>query len=71
MPDPNLLAICGTAFSAVFVLLVVMALAIRVITAALPAPEVEEEDVTVAAAIATTVAAIYPGARVTRIEEDA
>jgi hypothetical protein len=66
--ETNLLIICGTAFLAVFVLLIVLAVIIRLITAAFPCPD-NEDDAMVAAAISAAVATAYPGARVTRIEE--
>ena len=71
MPQPDLLTLCGTAFVAVFVLLIVLALAIRAVTALLPGRPAGEEDEVLVAAVATAVAVVYPGARVTRIEEKA
>ena len=66
----NLIAICGTAFASVFILLITMALAIWAITAIFPAREEDQaDDAALVAAISTAVATIYPGARVTRIEE--
>ena len=62
VPQPDLLTLCGTAFVAVFVMLVVLALAIRAVTWALPGRPEGEVDDTIVAAIATTVAAVYPGA---------
>ena len=69
MPEANLLTVCGTAFLAVFILLIVLAAMIRLISAAFPTPR-GTDDVILAAAVSTAVAAIYPGARVTRIEEE-
>lgn len=66
----NLIAICGTAFTSVFILLVSMALCIWAITAIFPAKKDDEaDDAALVAAISTAVATVYPGARVTRIEE--
>lgn len=66
----DLIPICGTAFASVFILLVSMALVIWAITAIFPAPRAEEsDDAALVAAISTAVATVYPGARVTRIEE--
>jgi fatty acid desaturase len=66
----NLFAICGTAFASVFILLITMALTIWAITALFPVKEEEEaDDAALVAAISTAVATLYPGARVTRIEE--
>lgn len=69
MPGQSLLSVCATAFCAVFVVLVVLALAIRAVTALLPAAR-PDDDAALAAAIAVAVAAAQPGARVTRIEEE-
>ena len=67
--ETNLLTICGTAFLAVFVLLIILAVVIRLITVVFPLPD-KSDEATLAAAISTAVATIYPGARVTRIEEE-
>jgi len=69
VPETNLLMVCGTAFVAVFILLIALAVIIRLISVAFPALR-KGDDAVLAAAISTTVAAIYPGAQVTRIEED-
>lgn len=65
----TLFAACLTAMIAVFILLGLLALTMELITAVFPArgPSVEAAII---AAITTTVASIFPGARVTRIEED-
>jgi hypothetical protein len=65
----SLFAACLTAMVAVFVLLGLLALTMELITATFPerGPSVEPAIV---AAITTTVASIFSGARVTRIEED-
>ncbi|UCE60941.1 MAG: hypothetical protein JSU63_04150 [Phycisphaerales bacterium] len=69
MPEANLLTICATAFVAVFVILALQALAIRLITLIFPQRE-RAVDAVMAAAICSTVATLYPGARVTEIEEE-
>ena len=69
MADTNLLTVCGTAFVAVFVLLAILALVIRLITLAFPL-RWERDDAALAAAISTVAATVYPGVRVTRIEEE-
>ena len=68
MPEANLFTICCTAFVAVFVLLALQALVIRLITLVFPSQE-GLDDTALAAAICATVATVYPGARVTEIEE--
>lgn len=69
MEPTSLLLLCSTAFVAVFVLLAFLATAMYLITVVFP-PQRTVVDAAVTAAIATTVAAIIPGARVTRIEEE-
>jgi hypothetical protein len=68
LDEPNLAAVCGLAFLTVFVLLAVLALAMRAITAAFPARR-EVVDPALVAAITTTVSSLSPGARVVGIEE--
>jgi hypothetical protein len=69
LETPDLIAICLIAFLAVFVLLGLLALAMHVITLIFPARKGTIEQ-TLVAAISSTVAAVYPGARVTQIEEE-
>lgn len=68
MDAPNLIAVCFLAFVIVFLLLAFLAAAMRLITALFPERR-KALDPAVAAAISTSVATLYPGARVTRIEE--
>jgi hypothetical protein len=65
----NLITICIIAFAAVFVLLLLLAVAMHLITILFP-ERTAEADGAVVAAISSTVASLWPGARVTRIEED-
>jgi len=65
----NLLHICGISFLAVFLLLSLLALAMHMITLVFPERRIAT-DAPVVAAITSTVASVYPGARVTRIEEE-
>jgi len=67
--EDNLWAICGIAFGAVFVLLVFLAIVMNLITVLFPS-RTSRLDETVIAAISSTVASLYPGARVTQIEEE-
>jgi hypothetical protein len=68
--EPSLVAMCGTAFTSVFVLLIILALVIWAISAIFPPPEEDESaDAALVAVISTAVATVVPGARVTRIEE--
>ncbi len=64
----NLLLICLSAFSAVFVLLTVLAGVMRALVAAFPG-RVASGDAAVVAAVTAAVSSVYPGTRITRIEE--
>ena len=68
MPE-NLLVVCATAFVAVIVLLTALAGVIHLITSMFP-PSRRGVDAPLVAAIEGAVTAVYPGARVTRIEEE-
>lgn len=65
----SLLTICGIAFTAVFCLLVLLAMTMKLITVVFPERE-PSLDTAVVAAISSTVTSLIPGARVTRIEEE-
>jgi len=65
----SLITICIIAFAAVFVLLILLAVAMHVITIVFP-ERAASADGAVIAAISGAVASLSPGARVTRIEED-
>ena len=67
--EDNLFAVCSLAFLTVFALLAFLALAMHLITTAFP-PVKAVLDSAVVAAITNTVAALVPGARVTKIEEE-
>ena len=69
MPDASLLTICAAAFLAVFILLVLLAVVIRLITLVFPTREARV-DAALVAAISAAAGMVYPGARVTRIEEE-
>ncbi len=68
MEQPNLMAVCLTAFSAVFILLAVLAGVMRLITAIFPQIRESLSTATIAT-ITSTYQAIIPGSKVTRIEE--
>jgi len=65
----SLFSACLIALVSVFVLLGALALTIELITTVFPERR-HVIDTVLAAAISTTVASVFPGARVTRIEED-
>lgn len=65
---PNLFFICISAFLAVFVLLSILAISMRLILIIFPEKE-SKTDAAVLAAVSTTVQSIYPGTLITKIEE--
>ena len=68
--EPNVLLSCVLSFLAVFILLGVLAILIRLVTAACPfVPEEGQDDAALIAAIHSAAAVRFPGARVIRIEE--
>lgn len=71
MEPASLIATCGIAFVAVFILLSFLAGVMRLVTAAFPvrAAAPAAADAAVAAAVSAAVAATVPGARLTRMEE--
>ena len=68
MSSPELLWICFTAFAAVGVLLTVLAAVMRLILVVFPQTE-EDTDPMVIASVATVLQTLYPGTRVTKVEE--
>jgi len=68
MGSLELLFICVSAFIAVFVLLAVLALVMRVIIVLFP-QSTAEADTAVLAAMATVAATFYPGTKITKVEE--
>jgi uncharacterized membrane protein YqjE len=69
MGSLDLMLMCLSAFIAVFVLLSVLALIMRVIIAVFPEKVQLVSDTAVLAALATVVSSVYPGTRVTKVEE--
>jgi len=65
----NLFVVCATAFAAVIVLLAALAGVIHLVTGLFP-PSRRGVDAPLVAAIEGAVTAVFPGARVTRIEEE-
>ncbi len=68
MDTPDLLSISLAAFAAVFLLLSFLALIMRLITGVFPKKE-SDADSAVIAALSTTMNTIYPGSKITKIEE--
>ncbi len=70
MNQPDLLAVCLTAFASVFVLLALLAGVIRIVTFVFPARPERGIEPALVAAVAGSVAVLRPGARVTTIVEE-
>ncbi len=68
MGSLELLFICASAFAAVFLLLTFLALVMRLILVIFPYKE-PSSDSAMLAAVAAAVAAIYPGTKITKVEE--
>jgi len=69
MGPPNMLLVCVSAFTAVFLLLALLALAMRFLIAVFP-ERLAKADPALLAAISATVAAVFPGTKITRVEEE-
>jgi len=72
MESNQLLFICLSAFLAVFVLLTILALAMRILIAVFPetVEKLVESDSALLAAVTTAVMTVYPGTKVTKVEEE-
>jgi len=68
MESPDLLVMCASAFAAVFLLLAVLAFAMRLILVFFPARSTEA-DAAVLAAVHVAVSTFYPGSKATNIQE--
>jgi hypothetical protein len=68
MDAPGIISICISAILTVFLILSVLAISINIITRLFPFKE-EKEDTTIFAAIASGYSVIYPGNKITKIEE--
>ncbi len=69
MGPPNMLLICVSAFIAVFALLTLLALAMRSLIAVFP-ERLAKADPALLAAVSATVSAVFPGTKITRVEEE-
>lgn len=71
MEETNLLMICLSAFVAVFILLGALAAIMQILIKVFPARIVlQKDDAALYAAIASTMHSIYPGTKITKIEEE-
>ncbi len=68
MGSAELLVICVSAFVAVFVLLAVLAAIMRLIIIVFP-QKTGVGDTAVLAAVASVAASLYPGTKITKVEE--
>ena len=68
MSSPELLMVCVSSFLAVFVILAILAVIMRLIVVVFPA-KVRTSDAATMAAVAAVVAQQYPGTRITNVEE--
>ena len=68
MESTELLVICTAAFLTVFVVLAFLALSMRMVNLAFPERRVES-DAALIAAVAATVKTVFPGAKITKMEE--
>ena len=68
MGQTELLLICVSAFIAVFILLSILALVMKLIIVVFPM-KAGQSDAVLLAAVATVVSSIYPGTTLTKIEE--
>lgn len=69
MNAPDLLSICIAAFMGVFLLLSILAAIMRLIILVFPERQTGTGEAALAA-IATTYKTIYPGTKITRVEEE-
>lgn len=69
MSQPDLLVICATAFTAVFLLLSMLAAVMRLLIAVFPEEQAGIDGATVAA-VSAAVTSAFPGTKVTNIEEE-
>ena len=67
MTSPDLLTVCIAALIAVFALLIALAAGMRLITWLFP--ESEDDESEMYAAIAATYNSVFPGTRITKIED--
>lgn len=68
MESINLLSICAIAFAAVFLILIVLAVLMRLIISLFP-QRTDHADQNLIAAVSTVAAHVYPGTIITKIEE--
>jgi len=72
MESDQLVLVCVAALLAVFVLLTILAITMRILIAVFPETleKLTQSDSALLAAVTTAVTTIYPGMRVTKVEEE-
>ncbi len=72
MDSNQLLLVCMSSLLAVFLLLTFLAIVMRILVAVFPETleKLAKSDAALLAAISTTITSMYPGLRVTRVEEE-
>ena len=72
MDSNQLLLVCLSSLLAVFVLLTLLAFVMRILVAVFPETleKLAKSDAALLAAVSATVTSMYPGSRVTRVEEE-
>lgn len=68
MEEPNLLMVCVSSFTAVFLLLAFLAAVMRILMQVFP-EKAAKVDAAVLAAVTTVASAFYPGTKITKVEE--
>lgn len=68
MESLDLLAICASAFAGVFLLLTILALVMRLIIVLFPERESASNSAMIAA-VSTVLQTLYPGTKITNVEE--
>lgn len=68
MASPDLLLVCGAAFLWVFAILIGLALVMRLIILLFP-KKTTGSDAALIAAVGAVVSAVFPGGKITHIEE--
>lgn len=70
MNDPNLLVVCIASFSAVLIILSILAIIMHFLLIIFPVKDQNEEDTAIIAAITTAYNRQFPDTRITNIGEE-
>ena len=69
MGPPNLLMICVSSFAAVFLLLALLALVMKILTNVFPEKVKDKLDAAMLAAISASMSVVYPRTKITKVEQ--